>query len=347
MDVRLSSVQEALLESVAAVIDRLGPRAVGQLDDRERSAKLEAAIVASGWRELRADEGEGAPLTSGVEPAIVAEELGRGLADAPFLGPTLATELRRIADAPPATVAETVVLVRSLSDLAVAVGGRTPGGAVAIDSEGADAALLLVPEGDGFVVASVRSGPAAAGVDLTRPSVVLEDASPVAPIGGHGGLLAPEDLTRWRALALALTSADLVGVMRGAIDLSCAYATSRQQFGRSVGSFQAVQHLLADALVLMEGSRSVARHAAWAVDALGADEALAAAAAAKAYCTRSARTVCETSIQVHGGIGNTWECLAHVHLRRALLSSEILGGVGVNIERVLAHHGIGGTHGLR
>ncbi len=135
--------------------------------------------------------------------------------------------------------------------------------------------------------------------------------------------------------------------MRGAIDLSCAYAASRQQFGRAVGSFQAVQHLLADALVLMEGSRSVARHAAWAVDALWPDEALAAAAAAKAYCTRSARTVCETSIQVHGGIGNTWECLAHVHLRRALLSSEILGGVGVNMERVLTHHGIGGTHGFR
>jgi Acyl-CoA dehydrogenase, C-terminal domain len=347
MDVRLSSVQEALLESVAAVVDRLGTRAVGQLDDRERSAKLEAAIVASGWRELRADEGEGAPLTSGVEPAIVAEELGRGLADAPFLGPTLATELRRIAGAPPATVAETVVLVRSLSDIAATVDGMTPGRAVAIDAEGADAALLLMPDREGFVVASVRLGPAAVGVDLTRPSAVLEDASPAAVIGRHGGLLAPDDLTRWQALALALTSADLVGVMRGAIDLSCAYATSRQQFGRSVGSFQAVQHLLADALVLMEGSRSVARHAAWAVDALGADEALAAAAAAKAYCARSARAVCETSIQVHGGIGNTWECLAHVHLRRALLSSEILGGVSINMERVLAHHGIGGTHGLR
>ncbi len=152
---------------------------------------------------------------------------------------------------------------------------------------------------------------------------------------------------RWHALGVALTSADLVGVMRGAIDLACAYATSRQQFGRPVGSFQAIQHLLADALVLMEGSRSVTRHAAWAVDALPADDALAAAAGAKAYCARSARSVCETSIQVHGGIGNTWECLAHVHLRRALLSSEILGGVGVNMARVLAHHGIGGGDGLR
>ena len=66
------------------------------------------------------------------------------------------------------------------------------------------------------------------------------------------------------------------------------------QYGRAIGSFQAVQHLLADAYVLTEGSRSVALHAAWAVDALAADEALAAASVAKAYCARAARAVCET-----------------------------------------------------
>ena len=70
---------------------------------------------------------------------------------------------------------------------------------------------------------------------------------------------------------------------------------------------------------------------------------------AKAYCARAARTVCETAIQVHGGIGNTWECLAHVYLRRALLSSDVLGGAGANLARVLDHHGIdiGGARGLR
>ncbi len=62
---------------------------------------------------------------------------------------------------------------------------------------------------------------------------------------------------------------------------------------------------------------------------------------AKAYCARAARTVCETAIQVHGGIGNTWECLAHVHLRRALLAADVLGGVGPNLARVLDHHGLG------
>jgi alkylation response protein AidB-like acyl-CoA dehydrogenase len=81
-------------------------------------------------------------------------------------------------------------------------------------------------------------------------------------------------------------------------------------------------------------------HAAWAIDALPADDALAAAALAKAYCSRAARDVCETAIQVHGGIGNTWECLAHVYLRRALDSIAMFGGVGINLDRVLAHKGV-------
>jgi alkylation response protein AidB-like acyl-CoA dehydrogenase len=68
---------------------------------------------------------------------------------------------------------------------------------------------------------------------------------------------------------------------------------------------------------------------------------------AKAYCARAARTVCETAIQVHGGIGNTWECLAHLYLRRAILSSDVLGGTDANLARVLDHHEIGGARGLR
>jgi len=345
MDVRLSSVQQALRESVAVAVDRLGPRTVAQLDDLERSEKLEAAIVASGWRELREPEGGGAPLASGVEAAIVAEELGRGLADAPFLGPTLAAELRRLAGAPAAPGGETVVLVPSLSDLLVVVDGAPAAGAVAIDARAADAALVLVPGQGGFALAVVPLRSVGPGVDLTRPSALI-DPSSALPFAQQSRPLSFDDVTRWTALGLALTCADLVGVMRGAIDLSCGYASTRRQFGHPVGSFQAVQHLLADALVLMEGSRSVARHAAWAVDTLTPGHALGAAAGAKAYCARAARTVCETSIQVHGGVGNTWECLAHVHLRRALLSGEILGGVGVNLARVLAHHEIGGRDEL-
>ena len=137
------------------------------------------------------------------------------------------------------------------------------------------------------------------------------------------GELSAEAAARWHALALVATTADLVGTSRGTLALATEYAKIREQYGKTIGSYQAVAHLLAESLTLIEGSVSILRHAAWAVDELPPAEALRAARVAKVYCARAARTVCETSIQVHGGIGNTWECLAHVYLRRALTSTEL------------------------
>jgi alkylation response protein AidB-like acyl-CoA dehydrogenase len=134
--------------------------------------------------------------------------------------------------------------------------------------------------------------------------------------------LPEEDASRWYALALTATTADLVGAARGTLKLATEYAKVREQYGSTIGSYQAVGHLLAESLALIEGSVSMLRHAAWAVDELPAVEAVEAARIAKIYCARSALTVCETSIQVHGGIGNTWECLAHVYLRRVLAATE-------------------------
>ena len=356
MDVRLSLEQQALRDATAQVVDRRGPRTVGQLDDLERREKLEAAVDASGWRELRAAAEGGAPLASGVECAIVAEELGRGLADAPFLGPVLASELRRLAGAPASGTVETVALTEDLSAMAVAVPGApasavavtgAPASAVVVDAQGSTHALVLVASSGGHHLGRVALSGAPTGVDLTRPSRSLDPASPAEPLGPSDRFLTADDRSRWTALGLSLTCADLVGAMSGAVQLACAYAAERRQYGAAIGSFQAVQHLLADAFVATEGARSVTRHAAWAVDALDAQDALGAAAVAKAYCARAAREVCETAIQVHGGIGNTWECLAHVYLRRALLSTDILGDAGVNLTRVLAHRGIGGIDGLR
>ncbi|MDV3127899.1 acyl-CoA dehydrogenase [Mycobacterium sp. 21AC1] len=155
------------------------------------------------------------------------------------------------------------------------------------------------------------------GVDLTRSAVGVVEAPEAL------GELSSEDTLRWQALALAATSADLVGAARGAHALACDYAKVREQYGSTIGSYQAIAHLLAEGLALIEGSISVLRHAAWAVDELPAEEAVRAGRIAKIYCARAARTVCETAIQVHGGIGNTWECLAHVYLRRVLTSTEL------------------------
>jgi alkylation response protein AidB-like acyl-CoA dehydrogenase len=341
MDVRLSPEQVALRDSAAQVVDRLGPKAVGQLADTTRRDRLEAAVLESGWRELRSTDEDGAPWASAVEVALVAEQLARGCADVPFLGPTLALELRRLAGAPPSSRPETIALTSDLSSLASTTRDR----AVAVDAGLAEQAIVIELGPTGYVLAEVPvAGVDAgvdAGIDLTRPTIPVALSSAVELIR-QGHPITGDDITGWTALGLSTATADLVGAMQGALDLTVEYASQRQQFGRPIGSFQAVQHLMADMVSYLEGTRSTALHAAWAVDALEPDDALGYAAAAAAYAARSARIVCETAIQVHAGIGNTWECMAHVFLRRSQLASDFLGGVGTNLARVLEHVGIGG-----
>jgi alkylation response protein AidB-like acyl-CoA dehydrogenase len=189
--------------------------------------------------------------------------------------------------------------------------------------------LLLWPGDRGLAVGTVALEAVVAGADLTRPSARWPEGETVSPIAGQTRPLDADDLARWRSLGLAVACADLVGAMRGALTLATDYARDRRQYGATIGSFQAVQHMLADAHVAMEGSRSIALHAAWAVDALPAHDALAAASAAKAYCARAARDVCETSIQVHGGIGFTFEHPLHRYYKRAL---ELEGALGYGRE---------------
>ena len=288
MDVRLTAEQQQLRDAAAKLADDLGPGSVHDLADGERIARLDKQIQLTGWRSLRSDE------ASAVEVAIVAEEFGRGLVDAPFLGPVLADDLaRRLGD--------------DGSGSTIAVGGQ------AIDVRGYRRALML----DGTTVSAADVGAARDTVDLTRAAADIGEKATAV------GDLDSDAAQRWLALALATTSADLVGASRGAHTLACEYAKIREQYGKSIGSYQAIAHLLAESLALIEGSVSILRHAAWAVDELDPAEAIRAGRYAKVYCARAARTVCETAIQVHGGIGNTWECLAHVFLRRALTSTQL------------------------
>jgi hypothetical protein len=288
MDVRLTAEQQQLRDAAAKMADDLGPGSVQELADEGRITRLDKQIEMTGWRSLRSDG------ASGVEVAIVAEEFGRGLVDAPYLGPVLADDLARHIDHDGAG-----------STIAVAGHG--------VDARGYQRALAL----DGTTVLAADLGAIGEAVDLTRASADIV-GKPAAV-----GELNSDDTERWLALALATTSADLVGAARGAHTLARDYAKIREQYGNSIGSYQAIAHLLAESLALIEGSISVLRHAAWAVDELAPAEAIRAGRVAKIYCARAARTVCETAIQVHGGIGNTWECLAHVYLRRALTSTEL------------------------
>jgi Acyl-CoA dehydrogenase, C-terminal domain len=330
VDTRDSPEQAELRHSARRLAHELGPAAVAGLSDTTRAKRLTEAVLDAGWLELRDDGGDGQPLASGVESAIVADALAAAAADVAFSGPVLAADLVRRSGAPDLAGA-VVAFAPGLVDVAVVDGDVTSSPLYAVDcsSDRQSGFLVLHAESAGFRLALVRNDGAiddtGGGADLTRRICTIADGAAVVPVVGQGQLLTRDDLASWTALGLALTSADLVGLMRGVLDLTVAYAAERRQFGVPVGSFQAVQHLLAEAVCLMEGSLSVALHAAWAVDALDADEARAAGRVAKAYCARSARIVCETAIQVHGGIGNTWECMAHVYLRRALLSSQWFG----------------------
>jgi hypothetical protein len=288
MDARLTPEQLALRAAAGRLADDLGPGSVHDLDDADRLARLEKAVDSTGWRALRSDG------ASAVEVAVVVEEFGRRLVDVPFLGPVLVDDLRRHVDPPQGPAA-------------LGVGGT------AFDCRGQTQALALA--GTRICLGDIGSG--MAGADLTRATAAL--AGDLTPIGE----VPPDVAQRWHALALVGTSADLVGTARGALALAVEYAKVRRQYGRMIGSYQGVSHPLAEGLALVEGSVSILRHATWAVDEASPAEAVRAARMAKVYCARAARAVCETAVQVHGGIGNTWECLVHVYLRRALTSADL------------------------
>lgn len=331
MDARLTAEQAGLRDAAARLAADLGPGSVHGLASNDlagdgRVARLEKAVAATGWRTMRSDG------ATGVEAALVTEEFARRLVDVPFLGPVLADDLRRAAGLAddlrlgPALADDPRGGAVAADDPPPAVGDGGPGWTIGADGVAADArgiGRVLVLDGNRLLAG--WTGPARAGADLTRVSA--EVAGPLEP----AGQLSAAQAGRWRALALVLTTADLLGAARGAHALACDYAKIRRQYGQAIGSYQAVAHPLAEGLALIEGSVSVLRHAAWAVDALPPEQAIRAAQIAKVYCARAARDICETAVQVHGGIGNTWECLAHVYLRRALASADLFG---VRLEEV-------------
>jgi hypothetical protein len=343
VDARPSLEQHELADAADRLSHKLGPGAVGDLDDTERRDRLGAALRQAGWRELRTGS-QSEPMASGVEAAIVARSLARRACDTAFIGPVLAHDLLRRAGSEGDDRCRTVGISADLRGLAVVHGATLDTPVLAPDVADSDTALVLVAEAAGFTVASIPVGTAREGIDLTRPIALLAAGTPVSPIGGTT-TISHDDLTSWTALAVTLTTAELVGCMEGALDLATEYAKERRQYGAPIGSYQAVQHMLSEAKTLTEGSISAMIHAAWAVDALPPDSARAAAAVAKAYASRAARTVCETAIQVHGGIGNTWECMAHVFLRRSLLAIELFGGDGPQLA-LLGTQRWGATNGL-
>jgi alkylation response protein AidB-like acyl-CoA dehydrogenase len=165
-------------------------------------------------------------------------------------------------------------------------------------------------------------------LSFTRVSVSLE-----AMLGGRD--------TAWPLLQRALDKAtvalcaEMVGGAEKAMEMCVDYGKTRVQFGRQIGGFQAVKHKIADMKVLVENAKSVVYYAAWALES-GAPEASRAASMAKAYCSEMYPRVTADGVQVHGGIGFTWEHNMHLYLKRAKSSEVLLGNTTWHRERTAA-----------
>ena len=177
-----------------------------------------------------------------------------------------------------------------------------------------------------------------AGMDLaTRWVHVKLDGVPVAAdaVVGAPGQAAPL-LARLLRRGAVGAAAEMLGASRRCLEMAVGYAKVREQFGQPIGSFQAIRHKCAEMLVEVENSHSATYYAAWALDA-GADDQALAASVAKAYVSDAARKVCGESIQVHGGIGFTWEYDLHLYFKRAKALEPMYGDAEYHRDLIVRH----------
>jgi alkylation response protein AidB-like acyl-CoA dehydrogenase len=198
----------------------------------------------------------------------------------------------------------------------------------------ATADLILVV-GEGGAVAALGKGVSGVSVEpvetmdpAQRDATVRFDDASGEPL--PGGRAAVERMLRRAAVA---ASAEMLGAARRSMQMSVDYAKTREQFGQPIGSFQAVKHMCAEMLDEVEHSYAAAYYAAWALDADAPDADLAASVA-KSFVSESARKVCGDAIQVHGGIGFTWEFDLHFFFKRAKHHEVRWGDADYHRERV-------------
>ncbi|MGI8492518.1 MAG: acyl-CoA dehydrogenase family protein, partial [Acidimicrobiales bacterium] len=205
-------------------------------------------------------------------------------------------------------------------------------GGIVVCARGADGSLLFTVVDPKAAGVSVE---VEATVDQTRrlASVALDDVR----VGDAGLLAAPGELddlhARLTSLGAWAVCADAAGTAERSLEMAVAYAKQRRQFGRPIGSFQAVKHHLANMLVAVEGSRAAVAHASAAFDN-GGPGVHEAASVAKSFVGPACAQVCETAIQVHGGIGFTWEHDAHLYLKRAKLDEALFGSTSWHRRRL-------------
>ena len=291
--------------------------------DRLRAASDGAPFDRAAWKALAEmgvfavtlPEDEGGMGLGTADAVILFEELGRALVPGPVTGTFLAAGL-----VPGAAEGDAIVTLLDTRDaLQVIEHPQAATHLVVIDDDG----LFLLP----VPPAEPASLPLDPLTPVARVSVRVEDGERIGTV---------EDAARWRLLGAVLTASLQVGAAQGALDLAVRYAKERTQFDRTIGSFQAVKHLLAESLVRTDLARAATLVAALVADDPGSGDLREASSTAKLLADDAAAGNGRTGIQVHGGMGFTWEVLAHLYLKRAWVRETVFGTAGDHAEHLAA-----------
>ncbi len=311
MDFQLTEDQKALRDTLRDFLEGTCP--VEKLVELEKSTAIDrdlwASLAEMGVFGLRLAESEGGVGLGNADAAIVFAELGRRLVPGPIAWTHLAAGL-----VDGAASGETIV---GGLDLCGADAGE-PYLVEHLDS--IDVLLLLKPDGVYRVDPKTLSGtPVETPLDPLTPLTHVKDL----PAGEQ--ILDAKGAAQLRLEGAALVSGQLLGIAEATLELANAYAKERQQFNRPIGGFQALKHILADMFVRQEVCRAAAYAAGATLDAPDVASVERAVAAAKVTCSEAGLRNSRSCIQVHGGMGYTWEVPAHYYMKRTWVLSSVFG----------------------
>ncbi|MCS6927223.1 MAG: acyl-CoA/acyl-ACP dehydrogenase [Candidatus Binatia bacterium] len=339
-------------------------------DDTAHSTELWKKIAQQGWLGITVPDQYGGSGGSFIDLIVILEEMGKSLLPGPFFATAVLGNAAIVTGG--STEQKTTLLPRVVNgevilSLALAEqSGRYDAAGVTMTAtaKGGDFVLsgekMFVPDAHvaDYLVVAARTAPGGSPeegitlflVDAKAPGVTVTQLKTVdmtrrqchvafQEVGVSGTQVLGEVGQGWPILrrvldiGMAGLCAEMVGTGQKALDMAVAYAKERVQFGKPIGSFQAVKHKCVDMMVQVENARSLTYYAAWAVDE-NVPEARQAVPMAKAYCSDMCKTVTSEAIQVHGGIGFTWEHDMHLFYRRALAGEAMFGSAPVHREVV-------------
>jgi alkylation response protein AidB-like acyl-CoA dehydrogenase len=317
--------------------------------DTAYDASLWTKLAEHGFTGIITPEEFGGMGLGKVELILLMEEAGYALLPGPFFSTvalagavidacgTAEQKKRYLGQIAAGQARATVALVEAAgswdpASLKISTSGNKLTGTKLFVTDAAVANFIVVVARDGVYAVEAKAAglriSLMKGMDLTRKIYAVEFNNTPAELLGN-----TKDLSKALDVATAAVSAEMVGGMQRALELAVAYAKTRKQFGKPIGIFQAVQHLCADMYLETESSRSAAYYAAWALEE-NAPDAAASISVAKMYASDASRTVGNRGVQVHGGMGFTWENDIHLYYRRAKASETMLGDATFHRERI-------------